>query len=1041
MIALLKKIIALKHIRQILAALLLLLAAVTAHATTYNLTSGSYPPCSTSWSVAGTTYTCNGSGRVTLGSGDRLISNTSITISADDGFIITNNIIGSSTNRINLVASYGPIQSGNTNTIYGNITGGSSSITLINTTVVGSLSTGGAINLNGGSVSGSVTSSSSTITTTNSVIGGAVTANGNINMTGGSVAGLVTSVGNTITTSNTNLSGGAKAQSGMTLSGGTLAGSFVMTSNNPITLSGVNMTGGSISGASTVNIQGGSTLGSSSSSIDISSTSGAITVNASTVYGNLTAPGYSTVNVTNGGAVYGTCTPNSTPANSCNNTSTLVDHYRISHSGTGVTCAASAITIRAYNSLGNLVNPPNGTVINLTTLPATGSWSGGGSYTFNGSTDTAVKYLRQTTSSTLNINVFDGAKSESAAYDPAITFVNSGLQFSRDASFNSIDSQVAGVTNNNVTLRAIRTDDTTGACVAQTTGSRSVNLAYECRNPVSCIASQTLQLNGVAIMRNNNNASINYQAVTLNFNASGVASIPFNYSDVGLIRLHAQLNLNPVSGHDPAITLYGNSGEFVVKPHTLAISSVTTATNVANPGTTTSGSGFVAAGEKFKLSVQSRNAAGSPTPNFGKESTSQITNVVLTASSLVYPAGSNLAALGVSGAFSATTPDGTYINSEVSWKQVGSIVISPALNNYLGAGAVGNYVSSGTVGRFHPYEYRLSNLDSVNTCSIDSTSVPTKQFTYMGKIFNQEDANPETLGLKFTLTAVDLDGDSVSNYDSDYKSDGSSTTNDAYAISSVDFATFTGSANLNSRLVDSSGLALAPGAWIKGVININKPSAQFGRAATPDGPYLDVRVGLLVKDCLDKRLLKSANLTYDTTNFCGAPANNGYELARFDARFGRLRLDDAFGPESTELPVKFYTEYWQTNRFLQNISDSCTKILRSSINYPVGNILTPANLTVTLTEKPGQTTGQYSSPATTATAIGFTGGDAMQRFSAPTGGGQGSFNVDVDLTSYPWLRFDWNQDGNYSDTSLPTARFGFGSYRGHDRIIYWRERF
>jgi len=1015
--------------------LLLATTSITVRAATYNLTSGSYPPCNTSWSVSGTTYTCTGNGQVALASGDRLISNTTITIHADNGFSLSNNTIGSTTNRINLTSSYGAIQSANTNTIYGNISGGNS-ITLISTTVVGSISTGAAINLTGGSVSGSVTSSSNTITTSNTVIDGAVTANGDINMTGGSVAGLVRSIGNKITTNATNLSGGANAPSGMSITGGTLAGNFT-TSNNPMILSGVTMTNGSISGSSMVTIQSGSTLGSSSTSITISSVSGPITVNASSVYGDLTAPNYSTVNITNGGAVYGTCTPNSTPANACSNTSTLVNHYRISHTGTGITCAAEPITIRAYNSLGNLVNPPNGTTITLSTLPATGTWSGGSSVTFNGSTDTAIKYLRQTTAAVLNINVSDGAKFESPTYDPNISFVNSALQFSRDNNFNPIDTQVAGVTNNNIMLRAIRTDNNTGACVAQTTGNRSVNLAYECRNPVSCIADQTLQLNSVTITKNNNNASINYQAVVLNFNASGIASIPFNYSDVGSIRMHAQLNLNPVVGNDPAITLYGNSGDFVVKPHTLAISSVTNLANVANPGTTNTGSGFVAAGEKFKVNIQSRNASGNITPNFGKETTPQVNNVVLTASSLVYPAGSNLATLGVSGTFSATTPTGTYVNSYVSWKQVGSMVISPALNNYLGADAVGNYVSSGTVGRFYPYEFRLSNLDTINTCSIDPPSVPTKQFLYMGKIFNIEDGNVETQGLKFTLTAVDVDGSTVSNYDLDYKGDGSTTTNDAYSIASIDFATFAGSSNLNSRLMDSSGLALTPGSWVKGIVDINKPSAQFGRAAIPDGPYTNVRVGLLVKDCLDKRLLKNANLTYDTTNSCSAPTNNGYELARFDARFGRLRLNDAFGPESASLPVSFTTEYWTGSFFTQNTNDNCTKILRSAITYPTGNILTPANLTVGLSG--GNTMGNYS--GLSATEIAFANGDARHFFSAPTGNATGSFNVDVDLTSYPWLRFDWDQNGVYADASLPTARFGFGSYRGNDRVIYWRERF
>ncbi len=1011
-----------KSTRVVLAIIYGLLAAASsiANAATYNLTSGSYPPCNTSWSVSGTTYTCTGNGRVTLASGDILTSNTTITISADDGIILSNNTIGSAANRINLTASYGPIQSGNTNTIYGNITGGSSSVTLINTTLVGSISTGGAINLTGGSVSGSVNSSSNTVTTTNTVIGGAVTALGNINMTGGSVAGLVTSVGNTITTNGTNLSGGARAQSGMTISGGTLAGNFVMNQNNPIVLAGVNMTSGSISGASTVTIQGGSTLGSGSSSITISSTSGAITVNASTVYGSLTAPGYSTVNITNGGAVYGTCTPNSTPANACNNTATLVDHYRISHSGSGITCAAEAITIRAYNNVGNLVNPPNGTTITLTTAPATATWSGGNTVTFNGSTDTAVKYLRQTTAATLNINVTDGAKTEIAAHDPNITFVNAGLQFSRDASFNPINTQIAGVTNNNFILRAIRTDSSTGACVAQTTGNRSVNLAYECRNPVSCIAGQTLRLNSIAVAANNNNAVLSYQAVNLNFNGAGIASIPFSYSDVGLIRLHAQLNLT-ASGNDPAITLIGNSGEFVVKPHTLATHAITNLANISSPQTTNSGAGFIAAGEKFKVLVQARNSAGAVTPNFGNEVVSEKNNIILTASTLVYPTGGTPTPLVNTGSFSATTPTGTFVNADMQWNQVGSIRISPRLgdSDYLSAGDISSSSDGGIVaGRFYPDHYFLvSGSTATNSCS---------SFTYM--------ADPKVT-LNYILRARTAAGIVLTNYDN----------NDQTQFYSAAMATPLYSAeNANSGNGDAifNARVSVPGTnWNDGVMTVNTAAASFARqalTATPDGPYSSLQLGVGIIDTFDSRSLIGLTMNSSTTGICGGAGCNAIPIgATLDVRYGRLRLDDAFGPETANLPVNFVTEYWLANRFVPNLNDACTTILRSAVTYPAGNILTPANLTVGLSG--GSTTGNYG--GLSATEIAFTNGDASQFFSAPTGGGTGSFNVTVDLTSYPWLRFDWNQDGSYTDASLPQAQFGFGSYRGHDRVIYWRELF
>jgi len=163
-----------------------------------------------------------------------------------------------------------------------------------------------------------------------------------------------------------------------------------------------------------------------------------------------------------------------------------------------------------------------------------------------------------------------------------------------------------------------------------------------------------------------------------------------------------------------------------------------------------------------------------------------------------------------------------------------------------------------------------------------------------------------------------------------------------------------------------------------------------------------------------------------TAKTLGSPLN---------VRYGRLRLDDAFGPESVDLPVNFVTEYWAGSFFRKNTDDACSRVLRSAISYPSGNILNPANLNVPLNG--GTTQGVYANM--NATEVAFNAGDARHYFQAP-GSGMGGFTVDIDLTSYPWLRYDWDQDNDYSDILL-RARFGFGQYRGHDRIIYWRERF
>ena len=58
-------------------------------------------------------------------------------------------------------------------------------------------------------------------------------------------------------------------------------------------------------------------------------------------------------------------------------------------------------------------------------------------------------------------------------------------------------------------------------------------------------------------------------------------------------------------------------------------------------------------------------------------------------------------------------------------------------------------------------------------------------------------------------------------------------------------------------------------------------------------------------------------------------------------------------------------------------------------------------------------------------------------FSAPEAGNMGTIDVSVDLSPFSWLQYDWDNDGSLGNH--PDVSASFGSYRGHDRIIYWRE--
>ncbi|WP_421341191.1 DUF6701 domain-containing protein [Aeromonas veronii] len=263
----------------------LLLFCGTAVAQQYNLSINQYPPCNTTWQKSGNVYTCTGgNGQVTLNDGDVIVASQDSTLSADAGISLTNNKIGSVSSRINLKASFGGIVSqGYQNTIYGDILAGGSNITLNNIYLYGSITTSGNVSLNSGVVQGNITSSS-----------------------------------NSVSVTNVQLSGDISANSSLTISGGTYSGNITMRSNNPVTFNSVNMTSGSVSGASSFNATG-SQLGSQGSPVIISTTSNNITVTNSTVYGNLTAATNNAggvVNVNNS-SVTGTCLPVSNPVNAC----------------------------------------------------------------------------------------------------------------------------------------------------------------------------------------------------------------------------------------------------------------------------------------------------------------------------------------------------------------------------------------------------------------------------------------------------------------------------------------------------------------------------------------------------------------------------------------------------------------------------------------------------------------------------------------------------------------------------------------------------
>jgi hypothetical protein len=594
------------------------------------------------------------------------------------------------------------------------------------------------------------------------------------------------------------------------------------------------------------------------------------------------------------------------------------------------------------------------------------------------------------------------------------TFNSAGLAFATNANPNvlSVPNQVAGTTNNTTVLRAVRTNTTTGVCEARVTGTRTVQMGYECRNPTSCITGQTLTtLNStnqvIQLHANNNNAAITYSNVALLFNGSGSAPLPINYSDVGRLRLHARLAL-AASAPEPAVTLSGISSEFVVKPHTIVVSQVP-----GNSGTTNSGSGFRAAGEAFGVQLEVRNASGQRTPNFGNEVVSQRSGVSLEVGSLVYPAGGNNGVLTQTGSVIAGSAAGTLAHNNLRWDEVGSINLRPRLSAYLGVsetgtGGLASHTTSGTIGRFYPQEFVVVNPQINDGCS---------GFSYMAQPFN----------LSYRLEARNLQGGVTSNYRAP-----------GYARRATPEYDAEDNDDMTNR---GSRLQVPVADWTLGALNVNTNAALFNRQTTtqPDGPLGNLQFGVRITGDGDNRELADRNMNADSAGACAGNACTAVKLGDPRVmRFGRLRLDDAFGPETAPLAVNFATEYWAAGNFWSRAPDNCTQIPRANIRYgtPPVSISTDANRAVNLGG--GSAIGQYAN--IDVNNVNFIDGNAGHFFTAP--GVTGSFAVNVDLTSLPWLRFDWNQDGDHNNNpTLPPATISFQQYRGHDRIIYWREVF
>lgn len=710
----------------------------------------------------------------------------------------------------------------------------------------------------------------------------------------------------------------------------------------------------------------------------------------------------------------------------CTPLAPAVHHYRILHPTSTVACYGAAVNVKACADEQCLSTYDDAVTITVTSSAPTSQWQGGHR---TGGANPAANLLFDQGAGYSGLRLIAGGtaalslnNATPSALEPTLCFDSSGviptdcgIEFfpagllivgDDESNIAPIPPQFAGSTTAfNTRLRAVRTNTTTGACEARLTGTQTVQLGVECLNPGQCLIGQEYHINGESIALNPAANVTQLTPLTVSFDATGTALLPANaYSDVGLLRLHAQIDLaegaeNPPAVPDPAMTLTGQSiNDVVVKPYRLVAAAIDDEGNFVIASGAAPQPVFKAAGEPFSVVVQGQNSDGAVTPNFGNELPA--TTVTAGFAAMVFPqpaaADSNASKL-VSGTF---TPSGGntvhYISHDNQWLEAGTFNLQAAAIDFLGAGDAFARPAIPT-GRFMPAAFALDL-----TFSNVTDSCPAGGFTYMGE---------PAISLQYQLRALNTLGQVTKNYDTA-----------RYAQANADTATIKVIASSLTDVAtdefDQRVSMTAHQQWQDGTLTVIDSAAAFLRHPVPaliDGPYPQLRFGLQV----ESNGLDTIDWHADQVLFSSVQGNAAEIPGSIHAVYGRTLLEDVYGPDVENLAIVMRNEYFDGHDFITNIDDNCFAYDVANLNI----LADPAGLNATAG---GASTGILVNGEVPA---------GTWWWQAPGAVGEFIFEYDTQ----PWLEFDWSNDSSLP-LKDPSATAGFGQYRGNDRIIFWLER-
>lgn len=949
---------------------------------------------------------------MSLAAGDSIVAASSITIVAQSGITLAgNNTIGSSTIAVNLQTEWGDIVASNngnkTTTFYGNLTSSSGDINLTNALVYGYIDTLDHAVLSGGSVTGNVSGRNGVTTTSGTLIGGNVTANaGTISLSGGSVTGSVHSDCCTITATNTNIGGNLSTtvissnSNTVTIIGGTVSGTISTSGGSGIVIKDATVSSGSITATGVAIEISNSTIGSSSSQVNVTGNN-KVTISGSTVWGNVTAGNWSSaLSIDSASIIYGICASN-------NNSVTAPTQYPRCAGGSG-TKVARFNACHNYSSSGGcqassarLLTRQAGTAFttDIVALKSDGSVD----TSFTGKATISV-IARTSTGAALDSQNCFAAEATQTIDNAASAFVAGHLTLSatvptayQDVRFkivcdakNCASPGVTACSSDDFAIRPSRFSSIAATANADATGaSTTAKPVVKVGAGFTLTATAGAGYNGTPQVRNNGQDSASGSYVQAHSGAvtAGVVTASFGTADAST----GQATASGASYSEVGYFRFGVDGVYDEK-----FTSVDRAKSDCTDD-------YVNSSVNGKIGCYFGNTAA--TVFFGRF----IPDHFSLASSEVASCGS-----------SSTT--GTIAASSASLAVADAGRFSVGDTIAIKGAATGGYDLVTTISSKTANVLLLAKTAGV---SVSGAPVTRSGFIYMGQPFTRFSARVEARNSLENVTV---------NYTGRFAA-----AEPVWVAENND-----GGVDLNSGA--SGRLSGMPsGSWAAGSLDLSSSTASFTRLSTPDGAYDSLFLGLKLGST-EGVPLSRVGMNPVTTGDCTlASSCTAWMLgvSPVKVRFGRLRLDNAYGSERLYLKVPLWAEYWNGQEFVINEQDSCTSIASSRLG--LGTYNAPLSSTnfgldrlpagpLTLAKGAGSV---ILSPGNVSGSV-FLGVNLSATTADATCSGPLSLGAAATSPDLSFLRGNWCGTGYGADSR---AKLTFGVYRTLRKLIHRREVF